>query len=190
MICGFSCSLHIHPYCPKRHIQVASIGIYDSEYVTYQAIDGWGLPILAYVVFFSNWASIGSTQPLTWTCQTTIFSLNDRENVGVKQLHHVPYDFRNEAFLPWLNTRTKGGQWLLLGYDLGKKYGNGKWTIWGFPKMVVPPKHPKMIIFSRKIHGCWVPPFLETTIWTIWFFLKMYFLVRKVKFNYWSLVCV
>ena len=23
--------------------------------------------------------------------------------------------------------------------------------------MVVPPKHPKMIIFSRKTHGCWVP---------------------------------
>ena len=21
------------------------------------------------------------------------------------------------------------------------------------------PKHPKMIIFSRKTHGCWVPPF-------------------------------
>ena len=31
--------------------------------------------------------------------------------------------------------------------------------IWVFPKMVVPPKHPKMIIFSRKIDGCWVPPF-------------------------------
>ena len=31
--------------------------------------------------------------------------------------------------------------------------------IWMFPKMVVPPKHPKMIIFSRKTHGCWVPPF-------------------------------
>ena len=23
--------------------------------------------------------------------------------------------------------------------------------------MVVPPKHPKMIIFGRKTHGCWVP---------------------------------
>ena len=33
-------------------------------------------------------------------------------------------------------------------------------SIWGFPKMVVPPKHPKMIIFSRKTHGCWGnPPF-------------------------------
>ena len=32
-------------------------------------------------------------------------------------------------------------------------------AIGGFPKMVVPPKHPKMIIFSRKTHGCWVPPF-------------------------------
>ena len=25
-------------------------------------------------------------------------------------------------------------------------------------------KHPKMIIFSRKNHGCWVPPFKETPI--------------------------
>ena len=33
--------------------------------------------------------------------------------------------------------------------------------------MVVPPKHPKMIIFSRKTHGCWVPPFLEITIWIL-----------------------
>ena len=24
--------------------------------------------------------------------------------------------------------------------------------------MVVPPKHPKMIILSSKTHGCWVPP--------------------------------
>ena len=31
--------------------------------------------------------------------------------------------------------------------------------IWVFPKMVVPPKHPKMVIFSRKTHGCWVPAF-------------------------------
>ena len=39
------------------------------------------------------------------------------------------------------------------------------WTeyIWVFPKIGVPPKHPKMIIFSRKTHGCWVPPFLETS---------------------------
>ena len=34
------------------------------------------------------------------------------------------------------------------------------WIIYmGIPKMMVPPKHPKMIIFSRKTHGCWVPPF-------------------------------
>ena len=37
-------------------------------------------------------------------------------------------------------------------------------SIWVFPKIVVPPKHPKMIIFSRKTHGCWVPPFSETPI--------------------------
>ena len=29
---------------------------------------------------------------------------------------------------------------------------------WVFPKMVVPPKHPKMVIFSRKTNSCWVPP--------------------------------
>ena len=38
--------------------------------------------------------------------------------------------------------------------------------IWGFPKMVVPPKHPKMITFSRKTHGCRVPPFQETPTYT------------------------
>ena len=33
--------------------------------------------------------------------------------------------------------------------------------------MVVPPKHPKMIIFSRKTHGCWGnPPFSETHIYS------------------------
>ena len=30
---------------------------------------------------------------------------------------------------------------------------------WVFPKMVVPPKHPKMVISSRKTNSCWVPPF-------------------------------
>ena len=35
--------------------------------------------------------------------------------------------------------------------------------------MVVPPKHPKMIIFSRKTHGCWGnPPFKETPISVPW----------------------
>ena len=33
------------------------------------------------------------------------------------------------------------------------------YLIWGFPKMVVPPKHPKIIICIRKTHGCWAPPF-------------------------------
>ena len=32
--------------------------------------------------------------------------------------------------------------------------------------MVVPPKHLKMVIFSRKTHGCWVPPFSETPIYS------------------------
>ena len=30
--------------------------------------------------------------------------------------------------------------------------------------MVVPPEHPKMIIFSRKTNGCWVPSFQEIPI--------------------------
>ena len=29
--------------------------------------------------------------------------------------------------------------------------------------MVAPPKHPKVIILSRKTHGCWVPLFSETS---------------------------
>ena len=32
-------------------------------------------------------------------------------------------------------------------------------SMWVFPYMVVPPKHRKMIIFSRKANGYWVPPF-------------------------------
>ena len=34
-----------------------------------------------------------------------------------------------------------------------------------------PNLHPKMIIFSRKTNGCWVPPFLETpTCFRLWTF--------------------
>ena len=40
-----------------------------------------------------------------------------------------------------------------------------RFNIWVFPKIRVPPKHPKVIMFSGKTHGCWVPPFLETSIW-------------------------
>ena len=43
------------------------------------------------------------------------------------------------------------------GHDKSTDYDDDH--IWGFPKIVVPLKHPKMIIFSRKTHGCWVPPF-------------------------------
>ena len=46
-----------------------------------------------------------------------------------------------------------------------------------FLKMVVPPKHPKMIIFSRKTHGCWVPLFSETSTYKcinrLWFQLQL-----------------
>ena len=37
-----------------------------------------------------------------------------------------------------------------------QKPGKNKWV---FPKIRVPPKHPKMVIFSRNNHGCWVPSF-------------------------------
>ena len=40
-------------------------------------------------------------------------------------------------------------------------------AIWMFPKIGVPPKHPKMIIFSRKTNGCWVPLFSETSIYRL-----------------------
>ena len=42
--------------------------------------------------------------------------------------------------------------------------------IWGFPKMVVPPKHHKMIIFSRKTHGCFGTTILGNPhMWNIGF---------------------
>ena len=33
------------------------------------------------------------------------------------------------------------------------------WYIWVFPKIVIPPKHPRIVIFSTKTNSCWVPPF-------------------------------
>ena len=55
--------------------------------------------------------------------------------------------------------------WILVDVAVGVEifsFRNSLTQIWMFPEMVVPPKHPKhpkMIIFSRKTHGCWVPPF-------------------------------
>ena len=43
--------------------------------------------------------------------------------------------------------------WVKLGSQVNLPHSR-----WGFPKMMVPPKHPKMIILSRKTYGCWVPP--------------------------------
>ena len=43
-------------------------------------------------------------------------------------------------------------------------------SIWGFPKMVVPPKHPKMIIFSRKTHGYWGTHHFRKPPYTVRFF--------------------
>ena len=59
------------------------------------------------------------------------------------------------TYLPEKNTKLTTFQAVLPPSEI---------NIWLFPSMVVPPKHPKMIIFSRKTHGCWVPPFQETPI--------------------------
>ena len=40
-----------------------------------------------------------------------------------------------------------------------KRQLHSTWPCAGFLEMVVPPKHPKMIISSWKTHGCWVPSF-------------------------------
>ena len=45
--------------------------------------------------------------------------------------------------------------WTMMGGGVNEsKYKTKKSTIWVFPWMVVPPKHPKMIVFSRKTNGC------------------------------------
>ena len=49
------------------------------------------------------------------------------------------------------------------------------------------PKHPKMIIFSRKTHGCWVPSFSETPISPSCFLTTLKFVLfwclrRSLKF--------
>ena len=59
--------------------------------------------------------------------------------------------------------------------------------------MVVPQKHPKMIIFSRKTHGCWVPPFWETphifcacvgfSTWGTWWSLRWFLDPRNQVFQ-------
>ena len=59
-------------------------------------------------------------------------------------------------------------------------FGEEAWNlfivaIWMFPKIVVPPKHPKMLIFSRKTHDCWVPLFLENPCKWHWnYFLQRF----------------
>lgn len=44
-----------------------------------------------------------------------------------------------------------------VGFRFGLEVGSG--GIWVFPKIVIPPKHPKIVIFSRKTNSCWLPPF-------------------------------
>ena len=57
----------------------------------------------------------------------------------------------SRSLINWENDRRR---WEFLA----EKFHTG--NLWVFPKIGVPPKHPKMIIFSWKTHGCWGnPPF-------------------------------
>ena len=58
-----------------------------------------------------------------------------------------------------------------------------------FPKIVVPPKHPKMIMFSRKTNACWVPLFLETPIYVWHHFVLRLQSVLMIK-NHPNLMCI
>ena len=61
-----------------------------------------------------------------------------------------PLCIKKRKLIDWKNDLE--GTWMLyINIILCNDYQQG---IWGFPKMVVPPKRPKMIIFSRKTHGC------------------------------------
>ena len=85
---------------------------------------------------------------------------------------------------------------LVYGHLAGKNESGNSWVafrvimssvfcrrcVYGcFLKWWYPQKHPKMIIFSRKTHGCWVPAFRETPIyffWTKWLIEKHSWLSR------------
>ena len=57
-----------------------------------------------------------------------------------------------ETHGPWANHG--------MGIALAFQWLSDFTIIWGFPKRMVPPKHPKCwSFFRRKTHGCWVPPF-------------------------------
>ena len=97
------------------------------------------------------------------TCQFTIL-----EGAGRSTLEVTHHKTNGCSFWMMLNPLVKS--WCF-GKPTYKKMLVGLWTsrvyyssIWGFPKVVVPPKHPNFF-FSRKTHGCWVPPFWETPIY-------------------------
>jgi len=84
------------------------------------------------------------------------------------QLHHrhIGRD-QHDAQLP--GDTTAGGGWLRTFFQddvrwVGFQMSNEKNPFGCFLKWWYPPKHPKMIIFSRKTHGCWVPPFIADCI--------------------------
>ena len=92
-----------------------------------------------------------------------------------------PFHFRESLFriqttgpqsgqqftISWMNMSTKQIHPTIHGKSIGFIL---TLTIWVFPYMVVPPRHPKMIIFGSKTHG-WLgtsilgnPPYLQQIV--------------------------
>ena len=58
------------------------------------------------------------------------------------------------------------GSWFCMNNSqCASKFGPSRSVYGCFQKIEVLPKHPKMVIFSRKTNSCWGnPPFSETSI--------------------------
>ena len=103
---------------------------------------------------------------------------NSQQFLGNKDSNHLPGGLHSLIFSQGHQMRIFFGQQVLFGGVLKKQFlqkATSMFSIvlrnfscpplhdiistkWVFPKIGVPPKHPKMVIFSRKTHGCWVPP--------------------------------
>ena len=111
-----------------------------------------------------NTAIAGKSQLLGNTSSIGCVSIVMLVSRGVQRIRccHI-FRFRIKAFA-W-RTSVAGEAWKKALFPSSKKRTRGSFfqigqiseTWWVFPEMVVPPKHPKMIIFSRKTNGCWVP---------------------------------
>ena len=77
--------------------------------------------------------------------------------------------YRHGTLMTWLHGRYLGREfpWIKwCSWHLQEFGWVFLWDQWvGQNYRGTPVSHPKMIIFNRKTHGCWVPPFLETSIY-------------------------